>query len=97
MPVDIDIAKVARLARIRLSDEELATYAEQLGVILEHAARVQELAADHIQPTSHPLPLVNSFRDDVVTPSLARDVVLGQAPDAAGEHFRVPAILDDES
>ncbi len=94
MPVEIDIAKVAALARIALSDEELAAYGAQLGVILEHAERVQALPTDDVEPTSHPLPLVNAFRPDEVRPSLDRDDVLAQAPDAVDGYFRVPQILD---
>ncbi|MGD2051609.1 MAG: Asp-tRNA(Asn)/Glu-tRNA(Gln) amidotransferase subunit GatC, partial [Acidimicrobiia bacterium] len=93
MPVDIDIAKVARLARIALSDEELELYGRQLGVILEHAERVQALPTEGVEPTSHPLPMTNAFRDDEVTPSLDRDTVLSQAPDTEGPYFRVPRIL----
>ncbi|MBT8211741.1 MAG: Asp-tRNA(Asn)/Glu-tRNA(Gln) amidotransferase subunit GatC [Acidimicrobiia bacterium] len=96
MPVEIDIAKVARLARLALSDEELATVGEQLTDILEHAAEVQALPTDGVPPTSHPIPMVNSFRDDEVTPSLDREEVLSQAPDAIDGYFRVPRILDEE-
>ncbi len=96
MPVDIDIAKVARLARIALSDEELELYGRQLGAILEHAERVQALPTEGVEPTSHPLPMTNAFRDDEVTGSLDRDVVLCQAPEAEGPYFRVPRILEGE-
>ena len=94
MPVDIDIAKVAKLARLTLSDEELAAYAVQLEDILEHAERVQALPTEGVEPTSHPLPMVNAFRPDEVVPCLERDVVLDQAPDAVDGQFRVPRILD---
>ena len=95
MPVDIDIAKVAHLARIALSDEELEMYGAQLGDILEHAERVQALPTDGVEPTSHPLPMVNAFRPDVVTGSLDRDEVLAEAPASEDGYFRVPRILDD--
>lgn len=95
MPVDIDIAKVARLARLALTDEELEAYGEQLEHILEHAERVQALPTDDVEPTSHPLPLVNGFRADEVTECLDRDVVLAQAPDSADGYFRVPRILGE--
>ncbi len=96
MPVDIDIAKVAHLARIALSDEELEFYGRQLGAILEHAERVQALPTEGVEPTSHPLPMTNAFRDDEVTGSLERDVVLSQAPETEGPYFRVPRILERE-
>ena len=95
MPVDIDIAKVANLARLALSDEELEAYGAQLQDILEHAERVQALPTEGVEPTSHPLPLVNGFRRDVVTPCLDRDEVLAQAPDAVDGQFRVPRILGE--
>ena len=95
MPVDIDIARVARLARLSLSEEELETYGRQLGDILEHAERVQSLATEGVVPTSHPLPMTNAFRDDVVTGSLDRDAVLSEAPDAEDGFFKVPQILEE--
>ncbi len=95
MPVDIDIAKVARLARIALDPEELARYGAQLGVILEHAERVQAIDTTGIAPTAHPFPTTNAFREDVVEPSLDRDEVLAQAPDAVDGYFRVPRILGE--
>ncbi len=96
MPIDIDIAHVAKLARIELSEQDMASYRAQLGVILDHAAKVQALPTEGVQPTSHPLDMVNAFRDDVVTPSLDRDEVLSQAPDATDGFFRVPPSLDNE-
>ncbi len=96
MPIDIDIAHVARLARLGLNDEELVRYREQLGVILDHAARVQAADTDGVPPTAHPLPMVNAFREDVVGPSLPNAVALDQAPDAHDGYFRVPPALETE-
>jgi aspartyl-tRNA(Asn)/glutamyl-tRNA(Gln) amidotransferase subunit C len=98
MPVDIDIAKVAKLARIALSPEELARYGAQLGGILEHAAVVQALSTEGVPPTSHPLPMVNTFRPDVAREAAAveRDEVLSQAPATEDGYFRVPRILEEE-
>ena len=95
MPVDIDIHHVARLARLALSDEELAGYGHQLEGILEHAALVQSLATDGVEPTSHPLSMTNAFRPDEITPSLDRDEVLSQAPEAEDGYFRVPRVLEE--
>ena len=97
MPVDIDIAHVARLARLRLSPEELETYGRQCRDLLEHVARIQAVDTEGVEPTSHPLPMVNRFREDRVTPEsvLDRDEVLAQAPRAEGEFFRVPPALED--
>ena len=96
MPVEIDIAHVARLARIALTEDELEQYGRQLGDILEHAERVQAIADPDVPPTSHPLPMTNAFRADEVRPSLDRDEVLAMAPDAVDAYFRVPRILDEE-
>lgn len=94
MPVDIDIAKVAELATLALSEEELSTYGAQLGDILEHAERVQALPTDGVEPTSHPLPMVNAFRADEIGECLEPESFLSQAPDVVDGQFRVPRILD---
>ena len=96
MAIDIDIAYVARLARIELTDEQLEHYGAQLEGILEHAALVQRLATDNVEPTSHPLPMVNAFRPDEVTPPLDREAALSQAPDSEDGYFRVPPTLEEE-
>lgn len=96
MPIDIDIAHVARLARLDLGSDELETYREQLGVILEHAARVQSLDTDGVEPTAHPLEMTNTFRDDEVRPSLDRDEVLAAAPEARDGYFVVPPAMDQD-
>ena len=91
-----EVAHLARLARLALSDDELDHYAAQLDVILQSVARVAEVAADDIPPTSHPVPLVNVFREDRVVPGLTRDEALSAAPAAQDDRFRVPRILDEE-
>jgi aspartyl-tRNA(Asn)/glutamyl-tRNA(Gln) amidotransferase subunit C len=93
MPVEIDIAKVAKLATLALTDDELATFGEQLGDILEHAERVQALPTEGVLPTSHPLEMVNAFREDVVGECLDPESFLPQAPDVVEGQFRVPRIL----
>ena len=91
-----EVAHLARLARLALSEDELDHYAAQLDVILQSVARVAEVAADDIPPTSHPVPLVNVFREDRVVPGLTRDEALSAAPAAQDDRFRVPRILDEE-
>jgi aspartyl-tRNA(Asn)/glutamyl-tRNA(Gln) amidotransferase subunit C len=93
MPVDIDIAKVANLARLALSDEELEAFGTQLGDILEHAERVQALPTEGVPPTSHPLQMVNAFREDNVGECLDPESFLSEAPDTVDGQFRVPRIL----
>ncbi|MCB0912140.1 MAG: Asp-tRNA(Asn)/Glu-tRNA(Gln) amidotransferase subunit GatC [Propionibacteriaceae bacterium] len=92
-----DVARLGELARIRLTDEELAHLAPQLDVILTSVARVTEVAGDDVPPTSHALPLTNVFREDVVTPSLPAEVVLAAAPAVEDGRFRVPRILGEEA
>jgi aspartyl-tRNA(Asn)/glutamyl-tRNA(Gln) amidotransferase subunit C len=92
-----DVASLARLARIELSEAELEVLAPQLDVILESVARVSEVAAQDIPPTSHALPLTNVFREDELWPSLRREQVLAGAPAAEQMRFRVPRILGDEA
>lgn len=94
MAVEIDIAHVARLARLDLSESEMEHYRGQLGVILEHAARVGELEGDPVVEVAHPLGMTNNFRPDEVTPSLDRQEVLDAAPDASQGYFVVPPALE---
>ena len=91
-----DVAHLARLARIAMSDEELDHLAGQLDVILGAVARVQEVAADDVPPTSHALPLTNVYRPDEPRPSLGAERALAAAPAAEGDRFRVPRILDED-
>jgi aspartyl-tRNA(Asn)/glutamyl-tRNA(Gln) amidotransferase subunit C len=93
MPIEIDIAHVARLARLHLSEDELEGYKAQLGAILDHAAKVQSLQGDPVVEASHPLRFENAFRDDVVRPSLDHDEVLAQAPEAIDGYFAVPPAM----
>jgi aspartyl-tRNA(Asn)/glutamyl-tRNA(Gln) amidotransferase subunit C len=92
-----EVARLARLARLALRDDELAHLAEQLDVIVAAVARVAEVAADEIPPTSHSVPLTNVFRPDELRPSLPRDAALAAAPAAEDGRFRVPRILDEEA
>ncbi len=90
-----DVAHVARLARLELSPDELLRFTEQLAVVLDHAADIAALDTRGVEPTAHPLPLVNVLRDDEVAPGLGRDEVLAQAPSAEDGRFRVPRILGE--
>jgi aspartyl-tRNA(Asn)/glutamyl-tRNA(Gln) amidotransferase subunit C len=97
MPMTRDeVAHLAQLSRLALSDAELDHFAGQLGVILTAVARVQEVAADGIPPMTHAVPVVNVFRDDVVVPPLGAQLVLSQAPAAEQGRFRVPRILTED-
>ena len=97
MPITRDeVAHLARLSRLALSDAELDQFAGQLDVIISAVARVQEVAADGIPPMTHAVPVVNVFRDDTVVPPLGAAAVLGQAPAAEAGRFRVPRILAED-
>lgn len=92
-----DVAKLAALARIDVSEAELAHLAPQLDVILDAVALVSRVAGDDVPPTSHALPLTNVFRADLVTASLPVADVLDAAPAAEDDRFRVPRILGEEA
>ena len=92
-----DVANLARLARIEMSEEELVSLSNEFTVILDAVARVQEVASANVEPTSHPLPLRNVFRPDVVLPSLSPEDALSGAPAQENSRFRVPQILGDEA
>jgi aspartyl-tRNA(Asn)/glutamyl-tRNA(Gln) amidotransferase subunit C len=96
MPVEIDVDHVARLARLALTDEERERFRAQLGLILEHAERVREVAAEDVPPTSHAVPQANVFRDDVARDTLSRDEALAGAPEVEDGRFKVPRIIEAE-
>ncbi|GAB3070441.1 Asp-tRNA(Asn)/Glu-tRNA(Gln) amidotransferase subunit GatC [Nocardioides zeae] len=91
-----DVAHLADLARIDLSDAELDHLAPQLSVILESVASIQGVAGDDVPPTSHPIPMTNVFREDVVVPGLTAEQALSGAPAVEEQRFSVPRILGDE-
>ena len=91
-----EVAHLAKLARLALPEDELDHYAAQLDQILTSIARVREVAADDIPPTSHSVPLVNVFRPDEPAPSLTAAEATAGAPAAEDDRFRVPRILDEE-
>lgn len=90
------VAHLAYLARIDLSPLEITNLTQDLGQIVDSIAKVSQVATANTPATSHPMPLTNVFREDVVMPSLTVEQALSGAPDRAGDKFRVPAILDEE-
>ncbi len=92
-----DVAHLARLARLAVTDAELDQFAGQLEVILSSVSRVAEVAASDISPTSHVVALENVYRRDEVRPSLSRTQVLAGAPAVEDDKFRVPRILGESS
>jgi aspartyl-tRNA(Asn)/glutamyl-tRNA(Gln) amidotransferase subunit C len=91
-----EVAHLARLARLELTETELDHYAGQLDVILQSVARVSEVAGADVPPTSHPIPMQNVYRDDVARLSLPREDLAAGAPAWEDDRFRVPRILDEE-
>ena len=91
-----EVAKLAGLARIEMSEEELVSLSKEFTVILDAVARVQEVASADVAPTSHPLSLRNVFRPDVVIPILSPEQALSGAPAQEEQRFRVPQILGEE-
>jgi len=87
-----DVLHVARLARLEIPEDEIEQVQEQLGAILEAVGKVAELDLTGVEPTSHPLDLVNELANDEPRPSLPREDALANAPDPADGAFRVPAV-----
>ena len=97
MPIARDEVKhLARLSRLDLAESEIGQLAGQLDQIIAAVARVQEVAAEGIPPTTHALPVTNVFRDDVIVPPIGARAALDQAPAAEQDRFRVPRILAED-
>ena len=91
-----DVAHLAKLARINMNDAELDHLAKEMDVILSAVARVQEVAGADVPLTSHPIPVNNVFREDVVRPSLTQEEAVSGAPAKVDGRFKVPQILGEE-
>jgi aspartyl-tRNA(Asn)/glutamyl-tRNA(Gln) amidotransferase subunit C len=87
---------LASLARILVTEEEVQKLTGELSVIVDSVASVNKAVSGDVVPTSHPIPMSNVFREDVVLPSLTQADALSAAPDSAEGRFKVPAILDEE-
>ena len=92
-----DVARLAALARIDMTDDDLDRLSGQLSAIVDAVAQVAEVAGQDVPATSHPIPLANVHRADVVRPSLTQAAALSGAPDAEDGRFRVPQILGEEA
>jgi aspartyl-tRNA(Asn)/glutamyl-tRNA(Gln) amidotransferase subunit C len=91
-----EVRKVARLARLELSEDDLARMQPQLSAILDYVAQLQQIDTDGVEPLAHPLPVQNVFRDDEPAPSLPVEAALANAPVRLGDYFGVPAVFDTE-
>ncbi len=92
--MEMDIEKLARLARLELSEEEKEVFGRQLGKILEYMEQLNRVDTSGVEPTSHTIPVFNVFREDEIRPSFPQEEVLGIAPEEEEGHFRVPRIID---
>ena len=90
----MDIEKVAKLARIELSEKEKNTLGNQLEQILTYMEQLNRIDTTGVEPTSHAIPIQNAFREDETRPSLQREEVLGIAPEEEDGHFKVPRIIE---
>ncbi|MGB9629730.1 MAG: Asp-tRNA(Asn)/Glu-tRNA(Gln) amidotransferase subunit GatC [Thermodesulfobacteriota bacterium] len=90
----MDIEKVARLARLELSEEEREAFRRQLGKILEYMEQLNRVDTSEVEPTSHTTAVFNVFREDEIRPSFSQEEVLGIAPEEEEGHFRVPRIIE---
>ena len=90
----MDIEKVARLARLELSEEEKHTFGSQLEQVLSYMEQLNRIDTTGVEPTSHAIPIQNAFREDETRPSLPREEVLGVAPKEEDGHFKVPRIIE---
>ena len=90
-----EVAHIAKLARLELSESDLERFAAQLTSVLAHVETIQRLDTDNVAPMTHALELSNVLRDDVVGDSLDRAIVLAQAPEVEDDRFRVPRILGE--
>ena len=91
----LDVRHIANLARLKLSDEECATFTPQLEAILRHAEALRSLDLDGIESIAHPVAVLDVMRDDVPLPSLPQEAVLANAPDQAQQQIRVPKVIAD--
>ena len=92
-----EVEKVAKLARLELSEAEIDEFTGQLGAILEYVEKMNELDTESVEPLAHCLPVHNVFRDDEVRESLGTERTLANAPQHSEEFFRVPRILDESA
>jgi len=90
-----DVRHVAKLARLKCSEEEIRRFTVQLGAILDYVAQLEELDTENVEPLAHCLPVDNVFREDTPGASLSNDEALANAPQRDGEFFAVPKVLGE--
>ncbi len=91
-----EVRKVAKLARLEVSDADLMMFQQQLSAILDYVDQLKTLNTDGVEPLAHPLPLANVFRKDEPRPSLTPNEALANAPSRLADYFGVPAVFDTD-
>ncbi|MBN2455308.1 MAG: Asp-tRNA(Asn)/Glu-tRNA(Gln) amidotransferase subunit GatC [Sedimentisphaerales bacterium] len=91
------VTKVAKLARLELTDDEIQLFTTQLSAILDYMAKINELDTEDVEPLAHCLPISNVFREDIAKESFGTERALLNAPRQDGDFFKVPKILEDIS
>jgi len=91
-----DVEHIAKLARLKLTEEEKSRFQKELGKIIEYFDQLKKLNTEGVPPTTHVVPLENVLREDKITPSLPVDEALANAPDRKGNYFRVPKVVEKE-
>lgn len=89
-----EVRHIAHLARLNLTDEEIARFGAQLNDVVTYIETLNEVSTDRVEPTAHPLPIINVLREDEPRPSMGADRVLANAPSAVPPYFKVPKVLD---
>ena len=92
---DLNLRHIARLARLHFEDKELKVFESQIQNILQFVEKLKEVNVEGVEPTSHPFPVSNVFREDEVKPSLSIEEFLKHSPKAKGRFFEVPKIVED--
>lgn len=90
-----DVENVALLSRLSIDENDMDKNIQELSDFLEYVDRLQQVDTENVMPTAHVLPIQNVFREDVVKPSLDRDLALSNAPESEDGYFRVPKIIEE--
>ncbi|MCR4418184.1 MAG: Asp-tRNA(Asn)/Glu-tRNA(Gln) amidotransferase subunit GatC [Ignavibacteria bacterium] len=87
------VIHIAELAHLKLKDDEIEKFQQELNQILEYVDKLNELETENVEPLSHPLPVINVAREDKLVPSVKREEALKNAPDSTEEFFKVPKVI----
>jgi len=91
-----DVEKIAELAKLKFTDDELDNFTHQMNEILSYMDKLNELDTENVKPLSHPVEQINVFREDELKPSVSTEEALKNAPDKTDQHFKVPKVIGDK-